>query len=111
MNKAAIRRLKAVLHRRRLAERLPKLEQELMALCLSGCDQLGGYRLRIECGELVLEKQPELNAKQLALHLTWRSAELSVSESSGTFKQERERSDRDGGEDQEPDNQCECQRG
>lgn len=92
MNKAAIQKLKAVLHRRRLAGRLPELERELMALAKSGCDRLGGYKLVIEAGELRLEKLPSVNGKQLELHLTWRSAKLSAGESSA----EPQGGDRDG---------------
>jgi len=83
--KSTLRKFRSYLHRRRLAERLPELEAELIAwVQRSGIEQLAGYSLEVVEGKLRIRKLPEVSVHQLPLPLGERGAE--PSESGGSAK-------------------------
>jgi hypothetical protein len=76
--KTTLRKFRSYLHRRRLAERLPELEVELIAwVQRHGVRQLAGYSIEVVDGELHVRKLPEVSVRQLPLPLGERGAEPS----------------------------------
>jgi hypothetical protein len=92
--KTTLRKFRSYLHRRRLAERLPELEVELIAWVQQhGVQQLAGYSLKVVDGELRIRKLPEVSVRQLPLPLGGWDTE--PSEGGGSAKG----GDQDGGSD------------
>ena len=61
-------KLRSLLYRRKLTERLPELEAELMAfLEAEGPQVLDGYRVEVLDGRLIVEELPQISAQQLPL--------------------------------------------
>lgn len=61
-------KLRSLLYRRKLAERLPELEAELIAfLEAEGPQILDGHRVEVLDGRLIVEELPRTSPKQLPL--------------------------------------------